>query len=345
VKKSFLQDVLDQPEYLQKAINNYSIKEIDPLGEQISAGEIKKIILTGHGSSYNALYPAFLKLSALPTPVTLWQTAELVHYGFNQIDADALLCVNSQSGTSAEVTHLVEKTSRKRPAVLLSFTNKPEKTLGINSDLIINLHAGEEHGVATKTYINALCLSSLFSAQICGEDIEGAIQSMHFACDAMEQYLAGWEDRAKEIDDTLDEINDFIVIGRGASMATAMNSALNQKEAAWLFTEGMNAAEFRHGPLELADPDLTLLIIEGDHMTSKFNKILAEEVTNYKGKVIWIGNQPPGKIENINFPEVDEIARPLVELLPMQLMAYVLANRKNMEAGKFRHIGKVVLKE
>jgi glucosamine--fructose-6-phosphate aminotransferase (isomerizing) len=345
VKKSFLQDVLDQPASLREAINNFPVTEVVRIKERIESGELRKIILTGHGSSYNSLYPAFLKLSSNPTPVMLWQTAELVHYGLQQIDSETLLCVNSQSGRSAEVVHLIEKTSRARPGMLLAFTNEPQSTLGSQSDIIINLLAGEEHGVATKTYMNALCLSSLLALQLSGENIEDGRKMMLAACDEMEAYLASWEDRVKEIDTIFGKMSHVMVIGRGPSMASAQNAALNQKEAAWLFSEGMNAAEFRHGPLELVDENMTLIVMEGDHVTSKFNSMLAEEVQQYGGDVLWIGNQPPTGIKNFHFPEVDDIARPVVELLPLQLLAYQLANRKNMEAGKFRHIGKVVLKE
>jgi len=345
VKKSFLQDVLDQPVFLQETIHNYPVNDIDLIKAKIESGELKKIILTGHGSSYNSLYPAFLKLSSLLTPVALWQTAELVHYGTRQINSDTLLCINSQSGRSAEVVHLVEKVSRTRPGMLLAFTNEPQSTLGSKSDVIINLRAGEEHGVATKTYMNALGLSSLMAAQLCGEDMNGAIKAMLSACEEMQAYLANWEDRIDEIETIFGKMSHVMVIGRGPSMASALNAALNQKEAAWLFTEGMNAAEFRHGPLELADENMKLIVMEGDHITSRFNSMLAEEVHQYGGDVLWIGNQPPAGIKNIHFPEVADIARPLTELLPLQLLAYLLANRKNMEAGKFRHIGKVVMKE
>ena len=345
MKKSFLQDVLDQPAFLREAINNYPVNDIDLIKTKIELGELKKIVLTGHGSSYNSLYPSFLKLSSLLTPVALWQTAELVHYGLQQIDSDTLLIVNSQSGRSAEVAHLVEKVSRSRPGMLLAFTNEPQSALGSQSDIIIKLLAGEEHGVATKTYMNALCLSSLLAAQLCGEDINGTLKAMLSACDEMQAYLANWEDKVEEIDTIFGKISNVMVIGRGPSMASALNAALNQKEAAWLFTEGMNAAEFRHGPLELADENMKLIVMEGDRTTSRFNSMMAEEVHQYGGDVLWIGNQPPAGIKNIHFPEVADNARPLIELLPLQLLAYLLANRKNMEAGKFRHIGKVVMKE
>ena len=345
VKKSFLKDVLDQPQYLREAIKNYSFNEIDLLSQKIASGNIKRIILTGHGSSFNSLYPAYLKLCANFLPVMLWQTAELVHYGFNQVDSGTLLCVNSQSGRSAEIVHLVEKISEKRPGYLLALTNAPSSTLGSSADGILQLHAGEEHGVAVKTYMNALCLSSLFAAQLCGANMEAACGSMLAACDAMETYLDDWETKSREIETIYGDIKRTVIVGRGPSLASAMNAALNQKEAAWLFTEGMSAAEFRHGPLELADGNLKLIVLEGDRMTSRFNAALAEDVKKYGGEIIWIGNNPPEKYQKIDFPKVDDIARPLVELLPLQLLANQLAQRQNIEAGKFRFIGKVVMKE
>jgi len=128
-------------------------------------------------------------------------------------------------------------------------------------------------------------------------------------------------------------------------MAAAFNGALNQKEAARLFTEGMNAGEFRHGPLELTDPNMTLIILEGDHITSALNFSLAEEVIQYGCHVLWIGNNPPAAVSSIGIPDVTDLAKPLAEILPMQLLAHVLATRQNIEAGKFRRIGKIVLRE
>jgi glucosamine--fructose-6-phosphate aminotransferase (isomerizing) len=344
-KKSYLQDILDQPVYLRSALRSFPINEIDSLLKRLRAGEFKKIILTGHGSSYNSLYPAFLHFCSQSIPVALWQTAEILHYGINQIDSGTLLIANSQSGKSAEVKNLMRKIINNRPACLLSLTNDLKSDLGKNSDIKIDLLAGEEHGVATKTYINSLSLSSLLSVHLCGENMNDAMKDMQSACDAMEEYLTNWQTRIVEIDSMIGKIQNTVIIGRGPSMATALNGALNQKEAAWLFTEGMNAAEFRHGPMELVDSNMTLIIIEGDQKTSKLNSVLAKEVAQYGGKVIWIGNNPPSIIASIKIPDVADFAKPMVEVLPLQLFAYVLANRQKIQAGNFRHIGKVVLKE
>ena len=345
VKKSYLQDILDQPANLRFALNNFPTTAVEPLLTRLQARDFKKIILTGHGSSFNSLYPAFLKLSSQSVPVAIWQTAELLHYGINQIDSSTLLCINSQSGQSAEVKSLLEKTKKNPPGCLLALTNDIESVLGENSDILVQLNAGEEYGVASKTYLNALSLALILAAQICEENANEVLESLLSACNMMEIYLEDYQAILDEIDQLLGNYQKIIVVGRGPSMATALNGALNQKEAAWMFTEGMNAGEFRHGPLELADPDLTLIILEGDKKIAGLNLALGEEVIEYGSSVIWIGNHPAPSFKSLQIPDVAEIALPLAELLPMQLIAQVLSTRKNLEAGKFRRIGKVVLRE
>lgn len=151
IKKSFLQDILDQPASLRFALKNFPTSVVEQLLIRFRAGEFNKIILSGHGSSYNSLYPTFLKLCSQSVPVSIWQTAELLHYGINQIDSSTLLCVNSQSGQSAEVKRLLEKMEKAPPACLLALTNEKGSALGKNSDILLNLNAGEEKGVASKT--------------------------------------------------------------------------------------------------------------------------------------------------------------------------------------------------
>ena len=344
-KKSFLADILIEPKNLRTALENFPMETIEPLMARIRAEDFNKIILAGHGSSYNSLYPAFLKISQQDVPVALWQTAELLHYGVNQIGAQTLLVLNSQSGESAEVKSLLGKVEKTNGACILGFTNYAESDLGKNSDHLVELFAGEEFGVAAGTYLNSVGLSLVFAHLLCGENADAIIEVFKSCSDVMEKYLENYQVKLDEINKLLGDVQNVMVIGRGPSMAAALNGALNQKEAAWMFTEGMNAAEFRHGPLELADPNLTLVVLEGDQKTAGYTLALAEEVASYGGKVIWIGNHPSATLQSISIPNGKEAALPLAELLPVQLIAQTLSTRKGLEAGKFRRIGKVVLKE
>jgi glucosamine--fructose-6-phosphate aminotransferase (isomerizing) len=107
----------------------------------------------------------------------------------------------------------------------------------------------------------------------------------------------------------------------------------------------MNVADFRHGPMELASPRLTVLMLEGAPQTAKLNRELALEVVNHGGKVLWIASQIDPQLPTLKLPEVDETVRPLVEILPLQMLTIVMAERTGFEPGIFRHIGKVTLQE
>jgi len=344
-ERSFIGDILEQPESLRKAVPQYPAELIETLMPRIKNGEINRIVLAAHGSSYNALYPAFLHLSKLSIPVSMWLTAELLNYGREQIDTRTLLCLNSQSGQSIEVKRLVTDLGKERPACITAFTNYADSSLGMVADIIIPLHAGEEHGVAAKTYINPLALSLMFSVQLSSGDVEKTKGEFLALSDAMEDFLIDWESKVENYMQLLGNFDRIIVVGRGPAMASALNSAINQKEASWSFSEGMNAAEFRHGPLELADQKLTLIIMEGDEITREFNRTLAKEVQGYGSNVIWVGNHADMDIKSIKTPAFAAITQPVADILPMQLVAQAIADKKGIEAGKFRRIGKIVLKE
>lgn len=341
-ERSFLRDILEQPLALRKALNDYPEAELSRLKHRIDARDISRIIMAGHGSSYNALYPGFLQFCKLPIPVSLWQTAELMHYGPKQIDDKTLLILSSQSGRSIEVETLVSSSEFEQSAIKVAITNYPDSPLGKSCDINIPLNAGEEHGVAVKTYINPLVLSILFGIQMTNGKFKQALDDFFAFSDAIEAYLRDHETRIEAIGKMIGGCEHVVVVGRGISMGAALNGAINQKEAAWNFSEGMNAAEFRHGPLELADEKLTIFIMEGDDEGRKYNERLAGEILSYRSKVIWVGNHGSGQIPAIKVPEGAMIAEPAAEGVAMQLVALALAKNKGIEPGEFRRIGKVV---
>jgi glucosamine--fructose-6-phosphate aminotransferase (isomerizing) len=341
-ERSFLGDILEQPIALKKALNEYPEDKIALLKSRIQDRGITRIVMAGHGSSYNALYPGFIQFCKLSIPVAYWQTAELIKYGQMQIDDKTLLILNSQSGRSIEVETLVTALANKRPACLVALTNYPDSPLGKSSDIIIGLNAGEEHGVAVKTYINPLVLAIIFGMQMNNGNYQQVMDDFYKFSDALEYYLRDYQAKIASIRKLIGNCEHVIVVGRGSSTGAALNGAINQKEAAWNFSEGMNAAEFRHGPLELADEKLTIFILEGDDEERKYNERLASEILSYGSRVIWVGNQSANGIQSISVPEADTLAKPAAEGVAMQFVALALAMNKGIEPGEFRRIGKVV---
>jgi glucosamine--fructose-6-phosphate aminotransferase (isomerizing) len=128
-------------------------------------------------------------------------------------------------------------------------------------------------------------------------------------------------------------------------MSAVWNGALNNKEAAKCSFEGMHAADFRHGPSEVVEPGFVAIIFAGSPRTFALNRDLARDILSYGGKVIWVDSTADPEIPTIVLPDTNELTRPLMEILPMQILTLVMANRKGLEAGRFRHVSKVTDRE
>lgn len=344
-KNPYIEDILCQPAALRDAIAHYPADQIEPLRLRIQNGEFNRIVMTGMGSSIYSAYPAWLSLLSLTTPAIYINAAELLHYGTGLIDDRTLLWINSQSGFSAEIIRLMEKLSPKSPAFQLSMTNNLESPLAKKANLSVPIYAGDEATVSTKTFINMMAVLRLASTQIAGGDWQEMSKSMLAAANAMDGYLADWIGKMDELDALLGPVDQALILGRGASMAAVWGGSLINKEAAKSVFEGMNVADFRHGPLELASSRLTLLIFEGAPQTATLNRDIALEVVSYGGKVLWFAKEIDPQLPTIQLPQVEESVRSIVEILPLQILTLVMARRTGLEPGKFRHIGKITLAE
>jgi len=341
----YIQDILAQPSALRIALQNFPDEKMEKVKTILENQEVSKIILTGMGSSYNSAYAAFLEMQSLPIPSVLINSAELLHYGISAIDERTLLWMNSQSGRSVEIVRIIEKLRNVRPKFQLSMTNYMDSPLATSANLAVDIHAGAEATVSTKTYINTTAYLLLTAYLLTGKDWIELKKQMFCAADAMEEYLNQWQERIAKMDHQLGEVKKLVILGRGPSMGAVWNGSLINKEAAKCTFEGMNSADFRHGPLELVGKDFTALIYEGTKATAKLNYDLAMEVKNLNGKAFWFSSRIDDILPTIQLPLVHDSVLPLVEILPLQLLSILMANRNGYVPGQFRYIGKVTEKE
>ena len=119
----YIADILSQPAGLREALENYSPNALYDIHNRLRRGDIDQIILSGMGSSYYAAFPALIQLASQATPVQLINAAELLHSLNGMIGTRSLLWLNSQSGRSAELVHLLEHIKTAPPACTLTFVN------------------------------------------------------------------------------------------------------------------------------------------------------------------------------------------------------------------------------
>ncbi len=336
----YIQDILSQPAALRDVLDQYSTSAL----EKIKLSGFDRVIISGMGSSYNAAYPAFIKLSSQPVPVQLVNAAELLHSFIGTITPRTLLWLNSQSGRSPEPVRLLERLPHP-PACVLTCVNDVFSPMAKRADVCIPIHAGIEDTVSTKTYTNMMAVNLLAAVQLVGENLEVAISEMRAAADAMETYLTGWEAHVRKMDSMLGDFNQLFLIGRGSSMSTVWNGSLNNKEAAKFSFEGMHAAEFRHGPLEIVSKGFTAMILAGSSQTSALNRDLAKEIVSYGGQVIWLDSASDPEIPTLLLPKTSELTRPLVEILPLQILTLAMSDRKGLQVGQFRYLSKITSRE
>ena len=134
----YIRDILSQPDMLRAALDHYSKSAL----EKIDLKDFDRIILSGMGSSFNAAYPAFIELSKQSVPVQLVNAAELLHSLYGMTGTRSLLWLNSQSGRSAELVHLLERSRSVPPVRLLTFVNDVTSPMGERTDVCIPIHAG-----------------------------------------------------------------------------------------------------------------------------------------------------------------------------------------------------------
>jgi glucosamine--fructose-6-phosphate aminotransferase (isomerizing) len=345
IMNPYIEDLLAQPSALRDLLRKYPRSALENLHQDLKSGKFDRIIVTGMGSSLNAAYPAVIQLCDQPVPVQYVNAAELLHFMDKMVSSRTLLWLNSQSGRSAELVHLLDHLTTRKPVSILSFVNDETSPMVSRADVCLFIHAGPEATVSTKTYVNMLAANLLVAEQFTHGDLETVFGDLLTAADTMETYLSEWQARIDELDVLLDEFHLLFILGRGSSMSAVWNGSLINKEAAKSSFEGMNSADFRHGPLELVSPGFAAMIFAGSPLTSELNRNLGLEIISHGGRVLWVNSIPDPELPTLLLPKTNDLARPLAEILPLQILTLVMAKRKGLQAGQFRYVGKVTDRE
>ncbi len=345
----YLLDILSQPASLRTAVDHFDPSVLTQLAAAVQRGDFDRLVLTGMGGSLYACYPAWQLLAAAGLPAMWVDTAELIHHMPRLITSKTLLWIFSQSGKSAEIVSALDFKQLQRPVALLATVNDLESPLAKaamsfgGSSAILPIHAEVEKTVSTRTYTNMLAVGQLGALSLLGKDIESARKALQQTMILMEEYLSNWGERVRGLGQRIGLPKRLAILGRGSSMAAAYTGSLILGEAAKFMATPYQAGEFRHGPLELANSDLTLLLFAGPPETRDLNGRLFQELRGYQVNAYWIGADT-GEWQ-IDLPDAPAIGRPLMEILPIQLLSIHLARQIGVEPGEFFHSGKIPLSE
>jgi glucosamine--fructose-6-phosphate aminotransferase (isomerizing) len=340
---SLIADIHKQPAILHSAIDSLytQVKALAPLGERLRKGEFDRVVLTGMGGSFAVLQPTVQALVGKGFNAFAIEASELLYDYRALLTRKTLVVAVSQSGHSVEMIRLLDEVGGS--STIIGITNTPDSPLALRSSADLNIGAGPEANVSTKTYTCTLAALRLLTAMLTEERVSDAGAKLHDAVDAIDASLPAWERVAERLAEAMDDIRFMAVLGRGISRASAMAGALLMKETAKLPSEGMTGGQFRHGPIEILSPAMVITIFMGMGELRPLNVALADDLSRLGGRVLRVGS--PQDNANLALPDVEESVLPLVEVVPMQLLASKLAARRGIEPGTFFYSKKVTTVE
>lgn len=342
IEGKYLEDILDQPRALDATLASLDISQpLSDLSQRLADGRIHRLVLTGMGSSFHALHPLNLQLISHGFTAWMVETSELIHYQSRFFDPKTLIIAVSQSGQSAEMVRLAE-VNRKRSAVI-AVTNTPQSPLVEHSTAALFTQAGREFSVSCKTYVTALVVLKFLGDVLCQRDPEQSRRELRTTAPSVAEYLSRWKKHVELLADKLRHVRHLFFVGRGASLAAVGTGALIIKESDHFHAEGMSSAAFRHGPFEMLSQDTFVVVFSGDEKTRDLNHRLLVDIQQGGGRAEFVGEDSsltPFRLDNHG-----ESIRPILEILPVQMITIALAALANREAGKFERATKVTTTE
>ena len=328
IEGGYLRDILAQPAALADTLAGLDRAAVRDAVARVRDERFARVVLTGMGGSYWALYPLWLRLLELGWNAVLVETSELIYVVPGLLDTRALLIVCSQSGRSAEIVRLLDL--KQAECFTLAVTNTPDSPLARRADAVVLTRAGEEYTVSSKTYVTALMALAWVGDALEGVDEGESRDALARAGPAVAEYLADWRGQVAGAEAELAGVRDVFVLGRGPSLAAAGTAGLIIKESTHLHGEGMSAAAFRHGPWEMIHPALYALVLGAD-----------ERAERLVSDIIATG----GRAAQFRGAGVPAPVRPIVEILPVEMLTLALASLGGREAGKFERATKVTTTE
>jgi glucosamine--fructose-6-phosphate aminotransferase (isomerizing) len=279
------------------------------------------------------------------------------------IPPNTLTIVISQSGETAD-TLAAQREAKQKGSKTLAICNVVGSMITREAAGTLLTHAGPEIGVAsTKAFtsqLTALLILGMYLGQVRGTLNPAAssmlVQELAQIPGKLEHVLAQ-SDIYDELVKNLSKAQDFLYLGRGIHYPIALEGALKLKEISYIHAEGYPAGEMKHGPNALIDENLPVVVLatcdpESEESRVHYEKTLSniQEVKARSGVVVAVaceGDEEAAKMADyvIRIPVTRELLLPLLEMIPLQLLAYHIAVRRGCDVDQPRNLAKSVTVE
>ncbi len=320
--------------------------------------DVSRISITACGTSYHASLIGKYMLESISRINTQVELASEFKYREPVLDSNSLVIAVSQSGETADTSEALLE-AKKSGVKTLGITNVELSKISRESDFVINTKAGPEIGVAsTKAFTTQVVVFYMLSIylglvrKVIDKKAAKKLIKDAVAVSKIIQKSLKLDDEIKELSKDFYSYKNFIYLGRGINYPIALEGALKLKEISYIHAEGYAAGEMKHGPIALIDENMPVVFIAPDDEIY-YKKLLAnfEEIKARGGRIIFITSSS-GSLEilgegdrKIQIPKCSNLLSPLITAIPVQFLAYHIANRLGTDIDQPRNLAKVVTVE
>jgi glucosamine--fructose-6-phosphate aminotransferase (isomerizing) len=361
-KHFMLKEIFEQPSVIKETLSG----RIDESGDVQLAAELKidegllravtKISITGCGTAYHAgMVGMYLMRALCKLPVEMELASEF-RYGDRAMDPRTLTIAMSQSGETADTIEAV-RVAKDVGAPILGICNVVGSHLSRLADGTLYTRGGPEISVAaTKTYISQAIAATLFALYLARarrsaplERLRAIAEGTRLLPASIDVVLNTSED-IKKIAKKLRRAHSVLFLGRYVNVPTALEGALKLKEISYIHAEGYAAGEMKHGPIALLDSKTPVIgVVTDGRVREKMLSNLAEAKAR-EAPLILIANHGDDEAAALAdhiiwVPRVDELLSPIVNVIPLQLLAYHIADIEGKDVDQPRNLAKTVTVE
>ncbi|HUY30718.1 MAG TPA: glutamine--fructose-6-phosphate transaminase (isomerizing) [Acidimicrobiales bacterium] len=331
--------------------------ELDELeiGERELAG-IERVQFLACGSSFHAALAARQAVEHWARVAADAEVASEFRYREPVLTHRTLAVAVSQSGETVDTLHAMRE-ARRAGARVVAVTNVVDSVMAREADGVLYTRAGPEIGVAsTKSHIAQLALLqalALHLGRVRGSLPAGELERASAAMSSLHLAVADAVGRGAQycrVAERFADVEDFYFLGRRAGLPVALEGALKLKELAYVRAEAYPAGEMKHGPISLIEPGVVVVVVAT--RTALWEKVMAnvEEMRARGATVVAVaddGDEETAELVDavLAVPHVEEVCSPVVNVVPLQFLAYTLARARGNDVDRPRNLAKVVTVE
>ena len=361
-KHFMLKEIIEQPRAVEDTLRGrVDLKAADVIGEELGltpelAKKIGRVYFVACGTSSHAAMAARYWIEALARIPSTVEIGSEVRYREPVFMENDLVVAVSQSGETLDTLAAV-KTAKAQGAHVLAVANVLDSAIARISDGALYTHAGPEIGVASTkcftTQLAALLLVAVYLGRRRGvlpeKEARRILDALWRVPGQMREVLAH-SDAIRVIAKKHMRTNDFLFLGRGTGFPMALEGALKLKEISYIHAEGYAAGEMKHGPIALIDENMPVVVLapKDPHYEKTLSNM--QEVKAREGRLICVateGDPEPARMAEdvIYIPAAEPEVLPLLTVVPLQLLAYHMADLKGTDVDQPRNLAKTVTVE